>query len=263
MMGWRFDFKSVEFTNIRMSIPALPESFHHYRIIQISDFHLGTWLRHRHLEQIVHRVNSLHPDLIVITGDFVNHNADKYAPGLVEVLSVLRAKDGIVAVLGNHDHWTNPEAVRWALRRSNIKELNNSVIPISRNGSSIHLAGIDDHLAGFDDLCSVLDQMPADAITILLAHEPDFAEHSARTGRFVLQLSGHSHGGQIRLPIIGTPYLPPLGRLYPRGLYTIDGMKLYTNRGLGTSWLGLRINCPPEITIFTLDACQTSRQVGT
>lgn len=262
-LGWRFDLNSVEFTRIRLRIPALPYSFHQYKIVQISDFHLGTWIRRRHLEQIVDRVNALRPDLVVITGDFVNHSAEKYAPDLVEVLSVLKAKDGIISVLGNHDHWTNAEAVRWSLARSHITELNNSAVGIARNGDTLFIAGIDDHLAGCDDLDTVLDQLPEDAVTILLAHEPDFAESSARTGRFVLQLSGHSHGGQIRLPVIGTPYLPPLGRLYPQGLYTINGMQLYTNRGLGTSWLGLRVNCPPEITILTLDSSQPSRPVDT
>ncbi len=259
-LGWRFDLKSVEFTSIRVCIPALPDSFHQYRIVQISDFHLGTWIRRQHLEQIAYSVNALHPDLVVITGDFVNHGAEKYAPDLVEALSILKAKDGIISVLGNHDHWTNAEVVRWSLAQSNITELNNSVIGISRNGCTLHFAGIDDHLAGCDDLDAVLDQLPGDGAAILLAHEPDFAARSAKTGKFALQLSGHSHGGQIRLPVIGTPYLPPLGRLYPQGLYTINGMQLYTNRGLGTSWLGLRVNCPPEITILTLDAGQTSRQ---
>jgi predicted MPP superfamily phosphohydrolase len=123
-----------------------------------------------------------------------------------------------------------------------------------RNGSSIHIAGIDDHLAGYGNLAETLTHLPEQSSAILLAHEPDFAEISAPTRRFSLQISGHSHGGQIKLPFIGAPYLPPLGRKYPGGLYQINGMKLYTNRGLGTSWLGIRINCPPEITVFNLCA---------
>jgi uncharacterized protein len=254
LLGWRFNLRDVQFSNINLYLPNLPKGFHGYRIVQISDFHIGTWLGKNQLEQIVRSVNSLKPDLVVITGDFVNHDAEKYAPELAAVLAKLEPKDNKFAVLGNHDHWTDPEAVRWSLLHSDITELNNDSIDLRRNGSSIILAGIDDHLAGFADLGKILQQLPEEAVTILLAHEPDFAEISAPTGRFSVQLSGHSHGGQINLPVFGTPYLPPLGRLYPGGLYQINGMTLYTNRGLGTSWLGLRVNCPPEISTFTLIA---------
>jgi predicted MPP superfamily phosphohydrolase len=254
-LGWRFNLHDVQISNNDLRIPNLPESFHGYRIVQISDFHLGTWLSKDHLEQIVRRVNALDADLVVITGDFVNHNAEKFTPDLADVLVNLKPKSCKFAVLGNHDHWTDADAVRWSLSKSDIIELRNDIIAIQKNGSSINLAGIDDHLAGFDNLGRILDKLPDESVTILLAHEPDFAEISAPTRKFSLQLSGHSHGGQINLPLIGAPYLPPLGRLYPQGLYQINGMQLYTNRGLGTSWLGLRFNCPAEISIFNLFAC--------
>jgi hypothetical protein len=104
-----------------------------------------------------------------------------------------------------------------------------------------------------DDLQSVIDQIPDEkSSVILLAHEPDFADISAKSGKFDMQISGHTHGGQICLPFLGNLYLPRLGRKYPSGKYHIDKMVLYTNRGLGTSWLKLRYNCPPEISVFTL-----------
>jgi uncharacterized protein len=256
-LGWKFDLKNVEFSNIKLHLPGLPEAFNGYRIIQISDFHLGTSLNIEHLDQIIRLINSLNPDLVAITGDFVNHDADKHAPDISRILTQLSPKEYKIGVLGNHDHWTDAEAVRCALKSSSVIELRNSILEIRRNGASLFLAGIDDHLAGHDDLDAIINQLPDQAQAILLAHEPDFAEISAPTGRFSLQLSGHSHGGQIILPMIGAPYLPPLGRKFPAGLYEVNGMKLYTNRGLGTSWLGLRVNCPPEITCFTLSACQT------
>jgi predicted MPP superfamily phosphohydrolase len=237
-----------------MCLAGLPLAFDGFRIIQISDFHIGTSLNRTDLEQVVQRVNALRPDLVAITGDFVNHNAEKHVPEIAQALKGLTPEVPKLAVLGNHDHWTDARAVRWALDDCSITELRNSAVEMHRNGSSIHIAGIDDHLAGYGNLAETLTHLPEQSSAILLAHEPDFAEISAPTRRFSLQISGHSHGGQIKLPFIGAPYLPPLGRKYPGGLYQINGMKLYTNRGLGTSWLGIRINCPPEITVFNLCA---------
>ena len=113
------------------------------------------------------------------------------------------------------------------------------------------LAGLDDVLRRRSDLRRALSGVPSDELTILLVHEPDFAD-SVRGRSVDLQLSGHSHGGQIRLPLIGPPYLPPLGKKYPQGLRQLDQLALYTNRGIGTIGVPARLNCPPEITLFTL-----------
>jgi hypothetical protein len=123
---------------------------------------------------------------------------------------------------------------------------------IQRGLDSLHIAGVDDILEDLADLDSVLDQLPHEGAAILLAHEPDFAKKSAASGRFDLQLSGHTQGGQVVLPLVGPPILPPLGRKYPKGFYQVKDMLLYTNRGVGTASLRLRINCPPEIAILTL-----------
>jgi len=116
----------------------------------------------------------------------------------------------------------------------------------------LYIAGVDDHLTKLDRLDRVLELIPGEGIAVLLAHEPDFADFSASTGRFILQLSGHSHGGQIILPFISKFFLPAKARKYPSGLYQIKDMYLYTNRGLGTTWLNLRYRCPPEITVIVL-----------
>ncbi len=119
-------------------------------------------------------------------------------------------------------------------------------------GSELHFAGVDDYLEDQDRLDLVLEQLPLPGAAILLAHEPDFADISAATGRFDLQISGHTHGGQIRFPMIGPIYIPTGGKKYPLGRYQINGMVQYTNRGIGTSAMQFRYNCPPEITVFTL-----------
>jgi predicted MPP superfamily phosphohydrolase len=100
----------------------------------------------------------------------------------------------------------------------------------------------------------VLEKLPEQGCAILMVHEPDFADESAATGRFDLQISGHSHGGQVNLPLLGAPVLPRFGRKYPQGLYQVGSMYQYTNRGVGMTPPYIRINCRPEITVFTLES---------
>jgi predicted MPP superfamily phosphohydrolase len=247
-----FDHTKLTVEKVNIEIPNLSPEFDRYRIVQLSDFHLGTLLAGSHLSTIIERTNSLEPDLIAITGDLVSFNAEKYASVLVESLSKLSAPSGVFSVLGNHDHWTDAAVVRRIYKDSHIIELHNEAHLIQRNSAQLYIAGIDDYRSQMDDLNGVLTALPANVPAILLAHEPDFAEISSRSGRFALQISGHSHGGQILLPLIGSLFLPRYGRKYPSGMYRINGMLLYTNRGLGTSWINIRYNCPSEITIFEL-----------
>jgi predicted MPP superfamily phosphohydrolase len=254
-LGWQFHPDKIFISNLSIHLPRLPEKFYGYSIVQLSDFHLGTWLDGQDLVDIVNIVNQLEPDVIAVTGDFVNSDPERFAPILIQALSKLVAADAKVAVLGNHDHYTNARLIREVLENSSVVELRNRVLPIQRNDAYLYLAGIDDRLTGNDDLQRVINQLPdSNSPVILLAHEPDFADVSARTGRFDMQISGHTHGGQICLPFLGNLYLPRLGRKYPSGEYLVNDMVLYTNRGLGTSWLKLRYNCPPEISVFNLQS---------
>lgn len=247
-----FDSEQIDVSRHHLHLPRLSEPFEGYRIVQISDIHFGTWMNQERLRGIVEMVNAQLPDLIAITGDFVTFDADRFKEYLISSLNQLQPKDAAVAVLGNHDHWTDPDIVREVLWETAIIDLSNNVYSLSRDGASLHIAGVDCTLEGLDRLHHVLDKIPQDSAAILLAHEPDFADISAKSGRFDLQISGHSHGGQINLPLIGAPLLPPHGRKYPSGLYRINGMYHYTNRGVGTASMQLRFNCPPEITVFTL-----------
>lgn len=166
-------------------------------------------------------------------------------------LQKIRAADGVVAVLGNHDHWFDPAGVRSVLSEGGVRELANDVLSLHRGSACLHVAGVDDVLVGSDYLDKVLEILPATGPAIILAHEPDFAEQSAESGRFGLQLSGHSHGGQILLPGLG-PMRGEMFRKYPLGRYQVGDMVQYTNRGIGTHVLRLRINCAPEITMVSL-----------
>lgn len=241
-------------TEIDIPIKNLPDTFEGYRIIQISDIHAGTWMNRERLMTVVDRVNEQNPDLIAITGDFITLGKVSWvADILMNPLSQLRAPDGVVAVLGNHDHWTNPHALREVLQASNVQELANDCIVLERGIGKLAIGGVDDVWEKQADLDRVIERLPNDNTpAILLAHEPDFADETARTGRFALQLSGHSHGGQIRLPFFGALILPDLGKKYPIGQYQVRDMIQYTNRGVGMIPPAVRLGCPPEITVLTL-----------
>jgi hypothetical protein len=249
---WLPTFKGIETTQLSIPLPFLDPIFNGYRLAQISDIHLGTMVKEQHLEEIVDLVNRLEPDTIAITGDFVSRTPEKFAQVLTTALSKLKAKDFKIAVLGNHDHWTSADSIRTVLTNSSFLELRNTVLPLRRSLKTLYLAGVDDFLVDQDRIEKVLELIPEQSPAILLAHEPDFADISANSRRFGLQISGHTHGGQIQVPILSRFLLPPHGRKYPKGLYQINGMTLYTNRGLGTSWLQIRYRCPPEISVYNL-----------
>ena len=198
-------------------------------------------------------VNAERPDLVAITGDFASYSARRLATGrLVGALRRLSAPDGVLAIFGNHDYLTDVKLIRQCIREAGLTELINEVATLRRGGSYLHVAGIDDVMEGRSRLDLVLGKLPEDGAAVLLAHEPDFADVAAATGRFDLQLSGHSHGGQVRVPLLGRAVLPPFSQRYTRGLHRVGGMLVYTNRGLGTGHARLRFGCRPEITALTL-----------
>jgi hypothetical protein len=159
----------------------------------------------------------------------------------------------VAGVLGNHDYWADVRGVRRIIEAGGVRELANDAMTIQRGDASLHIAGVDDIWENRHRLERVLDRLPNEGAAVLLAHEPDFADESAATGRFDLQLSGHTHGGQCVTPWGSMPLLPDLGRKYPSGLYRVGEMWQYTNRGLGMVWAPqVRFNCRPEITIVTL-----------
>jgi uncharacterized protein len=250
---------------LTLALPRLAPPFDGYRIVQISDIHMDGWMTPERLGRVVDLVNEQEPDLVAITGDFVSGSA-RYISGLPGPLRKLRAPDRAVAVLGNHDYLNDADAVREVLSSTGIIDLSNTVGTLRRNDAALHLCGVDCVMYGYDRLDKVLEALgeAEPGCAVLLAHEPDFADESAASGRFDLQLSGHSHGGQVRIPFLGAPIflpplslypdVPPLANNYPSGLYKVKKMYQYTNRGLGAMSLRLRFNCRPEITVFTLRA---------
>ena len=246
---------------VKIDIPLsrLPHSFDGFTIAQLSDFHYEEHFSAVPIRKSVDMVNQLRPDLIVLTGDFVTvpffaslRQLQQAAATAAPCAALLQQLNGPkFAIIGNHDAVSAPEVVIAALEAHGIPVLVNMAIPLERGGKRIWLAGVDDVLKGEPDLGAAVDSIPNGEATILLAHEPDFADESSLRS-IDLQLSGHSHGGQIWIPGIGAPWLPELARQYPRGLYKIDEMVLYTNIGIGTIRAPIRINCPPEVTLITL-----------
>lgn len=235
-----------------------PEEMDGFTIAILSDFHYDPYFSVHPLRAAIPMVNSLQPDLIVLTGDFVSvpkigneKKGASEAEPCAQLLRQLTAPHGLWAVLGNHDYETDPEHVTDALQAENIQVLANQSEAIERNGARIWLAGVTDVLSWTADLPQTMRHVPSSEAVVLLAHEPDFADEAARFP-IDLQLSGHSHGGQIRIPLLPPLYLPPLARKYILGTYHIGNLTLYTNAGLGTVMVPMRLNCPPEITLLTL-----------
>ncbi|MGD1936763.1 MAG: metallophosphoesterase [Cyanophyceae cyanobacterium] len=244
----------IEVVQLQETLPRLSPAFQSFKIVQISDTHVGRLMGQERLNQIIDLVNEQEPDLVTITGDFVTHHPDRYADTLISGLRRLTSKHKTVGVLGNHDYSSDPVEVRRILQEGGVLELSNSVYTIQRGEEQLQVAGLDDLWAGKTDLDEVLEQLPQQGAAILLIHEPDFADTSSLAGRFDLELSGHSHGGQIRFPFVGGVWFPRDGRIYTQGRYQVGDMVHYTNRGVGMMAIGARLLCRPEITVFTLQA---------
>jgi uncharacterized protein len=235
-----------------------PEHLDGFNIALLSDFHYDPYFSIHPIRAAVGMVNALRPDLVVLTGDFVSvpflgdhEKAADAAEPCAQLLRELQAPHGLWAVMGNHDSFTDPDRVTSALRAVGIQVLVNQSVPIERNSGRFWLSGVDDVLGKTADLDKTLHVVPTGEATVLLAHEPDYADRVMRHP-VDLQLSGHSHGGQVRLPFLPPIYLPDLARKYVWGLYNIGELTLYTNAGIGTVQIPVRLNCPPEVTLITL-----------
>ena len=242
---------------VQIELPRLPEVFHGFKIVQISDIHFGPYMHTAEVEEAVGMAKTFQPDLVVLTGDFVSRpfgenngpRGARHAEPCAEALTQFGTTP-MIAVLGNHDCWNDAGIVAGALKDRGIKVLRNQATAIERGRDRLWISGIGDAITEDVDLPAALEPVPVGECTVLLAHEPDFADHASRYD-IDLQLSGHSHGGQVRLPGVGALILPELAKKYPEGLNRVRNLQLYTNRGLGVISPPVRFNCPPEITFHT------------
>lgn len=233
----------------------IPHSFNDFKIVQFSDTHVGFHYTPKQLKDLVASINELKPDLIVFTGDLIDSPQNyKNTKQLSEILHKLQADYGKFWIYGNHDHGGyGTDLVHDIMEQANFNLLKNSHIPIRRGNEEIILAGIDDVILGMPDLYATLENVDEGLFTILLAHEPDFADTTVNFPVDV-QLSGHSHGGQVRLPFVGHLYTPTYAEKYIQGKYSFNKNRLllYVNKGIGTTRLPFRFLCKPEIHSYTL-----------
>jgi len=250
----------LEILNRTFAIPNLPDAFQNFRFIQISDIHFEEYTEAWFLEEIVRQVNALDAELVVVTGDYISHGplpfsyAWKAAGVCAEILGGLKAPQKY-GILGNHDAVAGPEHIIPPLEAHGLPILVDSYVPIERGRDVLWLCGADDAGVRSPDLNLAIPPFTNGAPVILLCHEPDYADRVVHHPRFPtidLMLSGHTHGGQIRLPLVGPLILPPMGQKYVQGAFQLGHMQLYVNRGIGAVGLPFRLNCPSEITQITL-----------
>ena len=246
------DPRQLVVRRVTARIPDLPAALDGFTIGQLSDLHAGRLVSEDCIRHAADVAMSLRPDLIALTGDYVWRGAEN-AETCARALSVLKAPYGVYGVLGNHDYWTGDVArVTRSLTDIGVTMLVNDSTRLEAGGTAWWLCGVDDVWSGKPDLETTLAGVPEQVFRLLLCHEPDYADTAAEHG-IPLQLSGHSHGGQVRLPLLGAPVLPYLGRKYPIGLQRAGASTLvYTNVGVGTTVPPVRLNCRPEVTHLTL-----------
>lgn len=241
----------IEVTEHRVSLCNLPESFHGLRVVQLTDIHHGLYFPAAALSLAVELANKLEPDIVALTGDFVTRSRNYIEPA-AEMLGALRARDGVFAVLGNHDFRVSAGRIAAALNRQGIEVLRNRHVTLRRRGQKLCLAGIDDFLYRAD-LPRAMRGVPANTPTVLLSHNPGIIEDAAEFG-VNLVLSGHTHGGQIRLPLIGCVYGRSKEKMrFKKGLDSLGSTQIYVSRGLGMVVLPVRYGCPSEIPHFVLE----------
>jgi predicted MPP superfamily phosphohydrolase len=253
VLGWGSVFGRHEFQveEIVVRLAGLPKALEGYTIAQISDIHAGLFVGEREIEEGFEKVRSLRPDLVVVTGDLVDFDA-RFAPWLARKLSDLRGKDGVVGILGNHDYYAGFTLVVPAMRAAGVDLLVNEGRTIRPNdGGGFALLGVDDLWAPRSggvgpDLDRAIAMVRPDTARVLLAHQPSFLKESR--GQVGLQLSGHTHGGQIN------PGFRPADFLmrYVSGRYEESGTTLWVNRGFGVAGPPSRIGAPPEVTKVVL-----------
>jgi uncharacterized protein len=238
---------------IDVKLAGLDPVFEGYKIVQLTDLHARSAVMNRQqLEKVARLANQQQPDLIALTGDYITSGAGKSEQMLANAFSQLRARDGIIAVMGNHDRSEDSAPLERAFDAGNIKLLNNAVHSIDRHGSLLNIAGVDDVWLQRANLPQTIARLPDTGTNILLAHEPDFGDIAAASYRFELQLSGHSHGGQIVLPF-APRVTPTWGKKYINGLYQLGTMQVYVSPGVGTTGPPkARFNCRPEISVIIL-----------
>lgn len=234
--------------SVTIYLKRLPKQLDGFRIVQLSDLHHSPFTSLELINQSIEIANDLKPDMFVLTGDFVSHESEYIAP-VADALSYLKSEYGSFACLGNHDHWTDAGLVTDLLRGEGITVLVNEGLRFEARGASFWLCGVDDLTLMKTDIKAALRGSREDEMKLLLAHNPKILYRAARRN-VDLMLSGHTHGGQVKLRDDEDKILP--SRRLNSGLYRRKNTQVYITRGIGTVVVPVRYQCPPEITHIQL-----------
>lgn len=245
---------------VEILVPGLPPALDGFRIAQLSDLHLEPFTTEEDILQSVQMCNTLKPDLVALTGDFVTHTA-RPAPKVAEILSQLEAPHGVYASLGNHDFQSGAPEVIQALTERRIPVLRNEIRRIRTEKGTLVLGGFDSRYVNEPDVRKTLQDWKQNQPLVLMMHEPDAADAIAAAGVKALQISGHTHGGQLVFRGKEPMGLrrAKFGKKYLAGRYEVGGLQMYVNRGIGCVGVPLRIGAPPEVTELTLRSPELAR----
>lgn len=244
--------RMIDTVSLTIQDAQLPASFDQFKIAQFSDVHLSDTFPAKDLEAIVQKINAASPDLIVFTGDLVDFQASSEEHEKAKAyLNKLHAPFGKLAIYGNHDYGPfGVELYEKTMEACGFTLCKNDVFLLEKDHSHIQIAALDDLMMSVPDYDLIKREVSSDLFTLLLVHEPD-AALELKTTPINLQLSGHTHGGQVQLPFYGPILTAPYGHTYVEGLYGSYQHRIYVNRGLGTTRLPLRFLAKPELTFFT------------
>ena len=242
----------VRTNTYRIPVPHLPPAFAGFRLVHLTDLHYGALVPLGFLRHVIARANRIARDVTVCTGDYVH---EKRAIGQIDavwpLLAELHAPSGVFSVLGNHDHWADTGRSQYWLTRTG-QDLRQKVVPLERNGRRLWLVGAGDFWEDHRDLDELMHAIPEADCRLVLAHNPDTAD-TAFSSRVDLMISGHTHGGQVDIPFVGTPILPVRNKTYSSGLKkSRRGASVFISKGIGWARFPVRFNCPPEIVVLEL-----------
>jgi uncharacterized protein len=234
---------------VTFHLPGLDPAHDGLRVAQLSDIHVGPRTPPELIRRAIEDANAFAPDLVVLTGDFLSRSPSE-VEGMRALLGGLGAP--AIAVLGNHDVWVDPRGAASALRGHGYEVLENAWTPVRLRGVPFPVVGVGDHLTRREDVLAAVRGLPPGPSPLVLAHGPKTADRLRALGRPLVCLSGHTHGGQINLPIATPLLLAGLREPYARGSYRLGEVQLYVNRGVGMSGIRVRVNSPAEVTLATL-----------
>lgn len=267
---------SVEYREIR--IPELPLEFSDYRIGFLSDLHLGSFMPHDSIMRAVTLLNNESVDLVVLGGDYIAFRdslesrtngmslttcfdncpaellSNRLMSEVADLLAALRSRDGVYSVFGNHDRYTSAEFRNGIFRDYGIRNIENSFISLQRGSANLRLIGVEDLMYGRPELPTLENRKTKNEVRVLLSHNPDYLSHILRktSFEFDLGLAGHTHGGQIKIPLLGALKYNVEDQQLREGLSERYGTAVYTTRGVGVVNLPLRVNCPAEVSVLSL-----------